>query len=126
MRCGSTTPPTPTASASRIAQEALDFATGPASAGVKVAYPLTWWTSALVTPYVGVYAEYYFNTNTGAFPTGATLLPTEFIHGWSGRVTSGVAFMMRGGPTLSVDGDLGGLGGDFKEWSVRSRASVPF
>lgn len=73
-------------------------------------------------PYVGAYADYYFD-NTGGMPL---LLPTQFIQGWAGRVTAGLAYNINGGPKLSVGGELGGLGNDFLTWSVRGRASLPF
>jgi hypothetical protein len=53
-------------------------------------------------------------------------LPTQFIQGFAGRVTGGVAYNINGGPKLSLDGELGGLGNDFLTWSVRGRASLPF
>jgi Autotransporter beta-domain len=56
---------------------AASFATGRASGGAKVAYP--WYADARVAiaPYVGAYADYYFDNNGGA----PLLLPTQFIRG---------------------------------------------
>ena len=98
-----------------------DFSTGRGSAGVKFAYP--WLSSASMTlaPYVGAYADYYFN-NTGVPP----LLPNAFVEGWSGRVTAGLAFTVNDGAKVTIGGELGGLGNDFVVWSLRGRASVPF
>jgi hypothetical protein len=60
-------------------------------------------------------------------PLGApNLLPNEFVHGLSARVVSGVEVAIAGGPRLSVGDEVGGLGNDFKVWSVRGRAFVPF
>jgi hypothetical protein len=77
---------------------------------VKAAYPwLVWWAAMKLTPYAGVYADYYFNSDDNAPLSGAAtpiLLPTQFVHGWSARVTSGVDMMVLGGTRLSV---LGGL-----------------
>jgi outer membrane autotransporter protein len=84
---------------------AASFATGRASGGAKVAYP--WYADARVTiaPYVGAYADYYFDNNGWA----PLLLPTQFIRGLAGRVTAGLAYNINGGPKLSVGGELGGL-----------------
>ena len=107
-----------------------NFSSGRASTGVKAAYPwLLWWAPMKLTPYAGVYADYYFNSDDNASLSGSAtpiLLPTQFVHGWSARVTSGVDMMVLGGTRLSVGGELGGLGNDFTVWSVQVRAAVPF
>ena len=54
------------------------------------------------------------------------LLPAEHVHGFSGRFVSGLALAISGGPRLSVGGEIGGLGNDFLNWSVRARGAVPF
>ncbi len=47
--------------------------------------------------------------------------------GWSGRVTSGVTLKSgRAGPTLSLGGELGGLGAGYDIWSANARADWPF
>jgi hypothetical protein len=104
-----------------------NFSSGRASTGVKIAYPWLWSSSAMVTPYVGVYADYYFNKDDNILPFSAPiLLPTQFVQGWSARITSGIGVMLAGGTRLSVGGEVGGLGNDFTVWSVRGRAAVPF
>lgn len=105
-----------------------NFSTGRASIGTKVAYPWMWSATAIVTPYVGLYADYYFNQDDGVLPgTAPLLLPTEFVHGLSARLTSGIAVAFAGGSKLSLGGELGGLGSNqFTTWSVRGRGSVPF
>ncbi len=62
------------------------FSSGRASSGVKVAYPMIWGTLATLSPYVGVYADYYFSSDNAAL-----LLPTQFVQGWR-----------RGPPLVSV------------------------
>ena len=75
-----------------------------------------------IAPYVGAYADYYFN-NSNTVPL---LLPNQFVQGWSARLTGGLNFNVAGGAKISVGGELGGLGNDFLTWSARGRASVPF
>jgi hypothetical protein len=74
---------------------AASFATGRASGGAKVAYP--WYADAKVTiaPYVGAYADYYFDNNGGS----PLLLPTQFIRGLAGRVIAGLAYNINGDPS---------------------------
>jgi hypothetical protein len=107
-----------------------NFSSGRASTGVKVAYPWLWWSAAMrVTPYAGVYADYYFNRDDNVPLSTSTvpiLLPTEFVHGWSARVTSGIDMTLLGGTRLSVGGEVGGLGNNFTIWTVRGRFAVPF
>jgi hypothetical protein len=103
-------------------QNAIDFSTGRASGGAQVTYP--WYADAWVAiaPYVGAYADYYFNNNGGV----PLLLPTQFVQGFAGRVTAGLAYNINNGPKLSVGGELGGIGNDFLTWSARGRVSWPF
>jgi hypothetical protein len=113
-----------------VSQDARDFSTGRASAGTKLSYSWMWASrSLIVTPYVGGYADYYFNVDNGTLPAAAApiLLPTQFIQGWSARVTSGVGLRIPGGAQFTVGGEVGGLGSSqFTTWSARGRASVPF
>ena len=101
------------------------FSTGRASGGVKVAYPARWSDTVLVAPYVGLYGDYYFNTdNAGAIVPGA--IPTGIImDGWSARATGGLTAQFNGG-TVSAGAERAGIGGNFALWTYRVRASVPF
>ena len=103
-----------------------NFSTGRASTGVKVAYPWLWSPGTTVTPYAGIYADYYFNKDDSVLLGAPLLLPAEHVHGFSGRFVSGLALAISGGPRLSVGGEIGGLGNDFLNWSVRARGAVPF
>jgi len=68
---------------------------------VKVAYPWLWSASATVAPYAGIYADYYFNRDDAVPLAAPNLLPTEYVHGLSARVTSGIAVSIAGGTPLS-------------------------
>jgi hypothetical protein len=103
-------------------QSSNNFSSGRASGGVKLAYPWLFGPTVTVAPYVGTYADYYFN-NSNSVPL---LLPTQFVQGWSGRLTGGLDFGVAGGAKVSVGGELGGLGNNFTTWSARGRASIPF
>ena len=98
------------------------FSSGRASTGVKVAYPMIWGAMATLSPYVGLYADYYFSSDNAAL-----LLPTQFVQGWAARTTAGLSYNVAGGARILVGGEVGGLGSqNFTVWSVRGRASVPF
>ncbi|MGY8678966.1 autotransporter domain-containing protein [Bradyrhizobium sp. UFLA05-153] len=110
-----------------VTESSRSFSEGRASAGAKIMYPWLWTTTVKLTPYVGLYADYYFNRDDATLPVGPLLQPTQFLQGWSARVTTGVGVTLGAGPRFSVDGELGGLGSNqFTVWSVRGRASVPF
>jgi hypothetical protein len=106
-----------------------DFATGRASAGVKLAYPLPWSDTVALGPYAGLYGDYYFTDDNAAaiVAAGATpLASTPLLDGWSARGTAGLAARFAGGTAIAVGGELGGIGSGTRIWTYRARASVPF
>jgi hypothetical protein len=104
-------------------QTARNFATGRASGGVKVSYPLAWSGATKLAPYVGLYSDYYFSLDDAA-TAGLTTVP--LLQGWSGRATGGVAMTFGRGAQFSAGGEYGGIGGDTHIWTWRVRGSVPF
>lgn len=106
-----------------------DFATGRASSGVKLSYPLTWAESVMLAPYVGLYGDYYFNHDDAAaiVATGAVpLASSPLLAGWSARATTGLVARLSDGAALALGGELGGIGSDVQIWTFRARANVPF
>jgi subtilase family protein/Big-like domain-containing protein/autotransporter-like protein/IPT/TIG domain-containing protein len=103
-------------------QTERNFATGRASGGVKVSYPLAWSSTMNVAPYLGLYGDYYFSRDDATI-VGLTTVP--LLQGWSGRVTGGVA-MAFGRGALSAGGEYGGIGSDFHIWTWRMRGTVAF
>jgi uncharacterized repeat protein (TIGR01451 family) len=104
------------------AQADRNFSTGRASTGVKVLVPWYVTPDVKVSPYAGVYADYYFSNDNSP---GILLLPTTFIDGWSGRVVGGVSATMRGGASLAFGAEYGGIGNNFQAWTLRGRAGFP-
>jgi hypothetical protein len=104
-------------------QAERNFSTGRASAGTKVSYPFAWSATTSLTPYVGVYGDYYFSSDD-AMTVGATAPP--LLQGWSARVASGLAVKFEGGGQLAIAGELGGIGGNITIWTYRVRGTVPF
>jgi Autotransporter beta-domain len=106
------------------AQGVSNFSTSRVSMGDEINYP---WQAAptwLITPYLGLYSDYRFSTSS-ALPVDIPFVGIK--DGWSGRVTGG-ATMSTGhaGPSLSLGGELGGLGAGYDLWSVNARANWPF
>jgi hypothetical protein len=108
------------------AQADRDFSTGRASAGVKVTYPLAWSSTVALAPYVGVYSDYYFNTDSATAVVGSGIPAAVVLDGWSARANGGVTAKFGGGAQLSVGAERSGIGDSFGFWTYRARASVPF
>ncbi|HEY1474866.1 MAG TPA: Ig-like domain repeat protein, partial [Pseudolabrys sp.] len=104
-------------------QTERNFSTGRASGGVRIATPIAWTSSVVVTPYAGLYGDYYFSKDDEGV---VVVTPIPLVQGWSARVVSGLSVTLDGKAQISIGGELGGLGSDYTIWSVRSRASVPF
>jgi len=61
--------------------------TGRASGGVKVAYRFAWTENVTLTPYAGLYGDYYFNTDDVVAVGAAATQPV--FDGWSARAMLG-------------------------------------
>ncbi|WP_342708354.1 Ig-like domain repeat protein [Bradyrhizobium sp. B124] len=109
-------------------QTARDFVTGRASGGVKLSYPLATTDAAVVSPYLGVYGDYYFSRDDAAAlsVSGIPVNPTLVLEGWSARVTGGLNARLAGGMMLGLGAEYGGLGGTARLWTFSARARVPF
>jgi outer membrane autotransporter protein len=107
-------------------QDARDFSTGRASAGLKVGYPVAWSSTVTVVPYAGAFADYYFSSDNAAALTIPALLPEEFVDGAAARIVSGLVVTAKDGARLALDGELGGLGNDFETWTARGSFATPF
>lgn len=108
-------------------QGARDFATGRASGGVKLSYPVAWTSTATLAPYVGLYSDYYFNSeNVTPIAPVAAIPVINVLDGWSARAIGGVAAKFSNGAQVAIGGERSGIGGNFGLWTYRARASVPF
>ena len=100
------------------------FSTGRASGGVKVAYPFAWTESITLSPYAGLYGDYYFNTDDANVVGAAAILPV--FDGWSARAVAGIGAQFAEGGQFTVGAERSGIGGNFGLWTYRARASIPF
>ena len=105
------------------AQAARNFSAGRTALGGRVAYPFEALANWTVSPYAGLYGDWRFATDN-ALPTGTPVASIK--DGWSGRVTAGMSATALHGAVISVGGELGGLGADYKIWSGNVRGTVPF
>jgi len=105
-------------------QAARNFSEGRIATGGKVTYPWQATSGLLVSPYVGLYGDYRFSTDS-ALPVGIAFVGIK--DGWSERVTTGLT-MKSGlaGPSLSLGAELGGLGAGYDLWSANARVNWPF
>jgi hypothetical protein len=109
-------------------QSDRNFATGRASGGVKLSVPVAWTSTVSLAPYVGMYGDYYFNSDdAGVIPTAISGANSILVlDGWSARAIGGVAATFDSGAQLAVGGELGGIGGNVQIWTYSARASMPF
>ena len=106
-----------------------DFASGRASAGLKGGYPLSWFEGIVLTPYLGIYGDYYFSQASAAALAGTddpTLASTPLLQGWSARASGGLASKFTNGAGVLIGGELGGIGSTTRIWSLSAKARVPF
>jgi Autotransporter beta-domain len=104
-------------------QPSRNFSESRMSTGGKMVYP--WQSSGMqISPYLGLYGDYRFSTDN-ALPVGVPFVGIK--DGWSGRATTGLTFATsRGGPSVSLGGELGGIGAGYDIWSANARVSYPF
>jgi hypothetical protein len=105
-----------------VLQAQRDFSVGRASAGAKAIYPFRWTDTIALAPYIGLYADYYFSSDTALI---TELVRDVDIQGWAARVTAGIGAEINGN-LLSFGAEVGGLGNDHLIVVVRGRFSVRF
>jgi hypothetical protein len=105
-------------------QPARSFETGRASAGLRAIYPAAWsWSSVALSPYAGLYADYYFSKDD-AQTAGLTTVP--LLQGFSARATGGVTATFASGASLGAGGEFGGIGSATHIWTWTARGRLPF
>lgn len=104
-------------------QAQRSFSAGRASGGARFLYPLQLGGGATLSPYAGLYADYYFSGDT-ALPAGQEAL--GIADGWSARAVGGLALGLGSAATLSVGTELGGIGADHKALSFTGRGAIRF
>lgn len=104
-----------------VAHDARSFSTGRVSLGGRALAPVL--GPFGVTPYLGVYGDWRFasdNTLPAAVPFAG------IGDGLSARVTAGFNTRVFTTGSLSLGGEYGGIGADYKLWTGKARLAVPF
>lgn len=104
-------------------QNSRNFNAGRTALGFKVARSVGSSTDWTFTPSFGLYGDWRFASDS-AIQTGTQVAYIK--DGWSGRVTAGLSAAAKNGCTISLGGEYGGLGANFKVWTGDLRVIVPF
>ncbi|MGJ4947436.1 beta strand repeat-containing protein [Bradyrhizobium sp. HKCCYLS20291] len=108
-------------------QGSYDFASGRASGGLRAAYPVAWLDSGLLlTPFLGLYGDYYFNKEDANALAANALASTPLLQGWSARATGGLGIQTQSGVGVGLGAEYGGLGSNTHIWTFSAKARVPF
>jgi hypothetical protein len=106
-----------------VLQPEHNFSTGRASLGAKLIYHWDWSDTVTLAPFVGIYADDYFNKDDAA----AALASLDPVEGASMRVLVGLAVTNSSGAKFTSSAEFGGIGSNsFTTWSLRTRAAIPF
>jgi outer membrane autotransporter protein len=105
-----------------VLQAKRDFNVGRASAGAKATYPFRWTDTVALAPYLGLYADYYYSSDSALI---TALTKDVVIEGWSARVTTGIGAEVNG-QQMSLGAEFGGLGSEHLILVVRGRFSLRF
>ena len=105
------------------AQPAENFATGRVAAGLQASYPIAWASAVSLSPYAGIYGDYYFSSNDTA---GIVITTVPLLQGFGVRATGGVTATFAGGAQLSAGGEFEEVGNATHIWTWRVRGYLPF
>ncbi len=101
--------------------DARSFSSGRVSLGARALAPAQGLFGA--TPYLGFYGDWRFASND-AQPAAAPF--AGIGEGWSARVTGGLSMRVFTTGSLSLGGEYGGIGADYKLWTANVRLNMPF
>jgi hypothetical protein len=104
------------------AQASRNFDTSRSSGGAKASYRFVVGSVSL-TPYVGLYGDYYFSKDN-ATTDGLTTVP--ILQGWAARTTAGLITTFSNGAQLAVGSEFSGVGSAAEFWTLSVRGRVAF
>jgi hypothetical protein len=84
-------------------------------------------SGVLLTPFIGLYGDYYFNKEDANTLAAGALASTRLLQGWSStRATGGVGIQTASGLGVGLAAELGGIGSTTRTWTFSTQARVPF
>jgi outer membrane autotransporter protein len=105
------------------AQAKNSFTNGRANAGLEAAYAIPLSATTVLSPYAGIYADYYF----GMEDDGTALSVVGIGDGWAARATGGLTLSGIEGWAVTLGAEAGNLGGEGPEfWTGRLGGFVNF
>ena len=102
---------------------------GTASAGIKVAYPLSY-NGIKILPYAGLYGDFSSQGNSDNELANVGIdgnqLASLLDGGLTARATAGASVHFDDGTSFALSGELGGIGGGTQSWSVNMQLGKGF
>jgi hypothetical protein len=106
------------------AQAKNSFTNGRANAGLQAAYAIPLSQRTTLSPYAGIYADYYFGNESD---DDASVSVIGIGDGWAARATGGLTLSGIEGWALTAGAEAGNLGGEGPEfWTGRLGGAVNF
>lgn len=109
-------------------QDERAFVTGRVSAGIKASHAWKWGYRTL-SPYLGLYGDYYFNGDNIDMPQTPGALAQknlQILDGWSARVNAGLTVRLNSAAQCDAGIELGDLGGVQHIWSAHIGLNIAF
>lgn len=86
--------------------------------------PYSVYGGLFASPYAGLYGDYRFGSDS-AMTDAASVLGLS--NGWSARTTAGISLSLNPEThSLTIGGEIGGLGSDTTSWTWGARGSLKF
>jgi hypothetical protein len=109
-------------------QAARSSLAGNVSAGIKVAYPISY-NGMKILPSAGLYGDYSSQSQTdnlAAVGVDGNELASLLDGGLTARATAGLSTDFDDGTSLGLSGELGGIGGTTQSWSINAQLGKDF
>lgn len=103
-------------------QAGRNVSAGRVATGGKIIYPWQLNNGWTLAPYAGLYGDWRFGGNT----TSSADAIIGLSNGWSARVTAGLNVANALGGTVTLGGEYGGLGANYKIWTGNARVNWAF
>ncbi|AXS40663.1 autotransporter outer membrane beta-barrel domain-containing protein [Breoghania sp. L-A4] len=100
---------------------ARDVYTGRASLGGRISKAFQVSEGTILNPYLEAYGDAHFSDGDAV-----NTVDTGYVDGLSGRTGAGIALTTTNGVSVSLGGEVAGLGQNVQVWSASGRLAIPF